>query len=210
MGAFMQCGQSCISVQRVYAHRSIYDELKRRLIDGTKKLDARHGDPLDKNTFVGPMIEESQAIRVQSWIQSAVDAGARILTGGERNRQFHQLTILENAPVDQPVMFREIFGPAFCIQPFDEFRTVIEDVNHSTFGLQTGLFTNDFNRVFYAFENLEVGGVVINDVPSVRADAQPYGGIKDSGVGREGVRSSIEEFTELKALILKNPSVLPQ
>ncbi|KAN0033852.1 hypothetical protein ACTFIV_000328 [Dictyostelium citrinum] len=203
-GGFYSQGQSCISVQRVFIHDSHYDQMKQLLIDGAKPLIQRMGDPMDPTTFVGPMITEHDAQRVESWVNNAVAKGANLLVGGKRNDHFMQPTILENLPLDTEISCKEVFGPVFFIERFNDFKQVVQRVNSSEFGLQAGVFTDDIHKAYYAFNNIEVGAVVINDIPSVRVDAQPYGGIKDSGFGREGIRHTIEEYTELKLMILKD------
>jgi len=203
-GGFYAQGQSCISVQRVYIHDSHYDELKALLISGAGPLNKRQGDPMDINTFVGPMISENDAIRVDKTVHEAVNKGAKLLVGGKRNGPFYDLTILEDPPKDSHIACSEIFGPAFYIERFSDFKEVVERVNKSEFGLQAGLFTDNIHKAYYAFDNIEVGGLVINDIPSVRVDSQPYGGIKESGFGREGIRNTIEEYTEMKLMILKD------
>ncbi len=202
-GAFYQSGQSCISVQRVIAHRSIYDELKRRLIARAAQL--KIGDPLDESTFLGPLITEDDARRVESWVNEAVGAGARVLCGGRRHGAAYEATWLEHVDPRQKVSCVEVFGPVATLQPFDDFRDAVRIANESDYGLQAGVFTPDLQHAFYAYEELEVGGVILNDVPSFRVDSMPYGGVKNSGFGREGVRYAIEEMTERKLLVLNRP-----
>ncbi|EGC38252.1 hypothetical protein DICPUDRAFT_53435 [Dictyostelium purpureum] len=204
-GGFYSQGQSCISVQRVFIHDKHYDQMKKLLVEGAKPLQARIGDPMDPNTFVGPMITEGDAARIESWIKEAASKGANILTGGKRiNNIFIEPTIIENLPKDTSIACKEVFGPVFFIERFTDFRQVVQRVNASQFGLQAGVFTDNIQKAYYAFNNIEAGAVVINDIPSVRVDSQPYGGIKDSGFGREGIRNTIEEYTELKLMLLKD------
>ncbi|EFA80395.1 aldehyde dehydrogenase [Heterostelium album PN500] len=203
-GAFYSQGQSCISVQRVYIHQDHYARVKQLLIDGVKPLNQRRGDPMNPNTFLGPMITENDAVRLEKWVSSAVTDGAKLLFGGKRDGSIFDLTILENPPKHSDVSCKEVFGPVFYIEPFTDFKEVVERVNSTEYGLQAGVFTNDINKAYYAFNNIEVGAVVINDIPSVRVDSQAYGGIKGSGLGREGIRNTIEEYTELKLMILKD------
>ncbi|GAM26041.1 hypothetical protein SAMD00019534_092160 [Acytostelium subglobosum LB1] len=203
-GGFYSAGQSCISVQRVYIHESHYETLKRLLIEGAAQLSKRCGDPMDINTFYGPMITESDAIRIEGWVQEAVNKGAKLLFGGKRHDRVFDLTILENPPKDSCISSKEVFAPVFYIEPFTDFKEVVRRVNDSEFGLQAGVFTTDINRAYYAFNNIDVGAVVINDIPSVRVESQAYGGIKSSGLGREGIRHTIEEYTELKLMLLKD------
>lgn len=201
-GTFYQSGQSCISVQRIFAHADVYGPLKVRLLERATNLKA--GDPLDEDTFLGPLISESEAQRVESWVQEAVAGGARVLCGGARRDSFYEPTYLENVPADARLNRLEVFGPVAILQKFDSLADAVRLVNDSRYGLQTGVFTHNLDHAFYAYHELEVGGVIINDVPSWRVDHMPYGGIKDSGQGREGVRYAIEEMTELKLLVLNN------
>jgi acyl-CoA reductase-like NAD-dependent aldehyde dehydrogenase len=206
-GAFYQSGQSCISVQRILAHQAIYADLKSRLISRAGKL--RAGDPLDENTFLGPLITEADATRIEQWVQEAVAAGARVLCGGQRHGVFYDATYLENVDPRQKVSCVEVFGPVATLEPFEHFEDAVRRANDSVYGLQCGVFTQDLNHAFYAYEELEVGGVILNDVPSTRVDSMPYGGVKMSGLGREGVRSAIEEMTERKLLLLNRPGRRP-
>lgn len=200
LGAFYQSGQSCISVQRVIIHESIYDEFKARLADAAATLKA--GDPLEEDTFLGPLITEDDARRVESWVNQAVEGGATVLCGGKRHGPLYDATFVENVPGDAPLSCREVFGPVATLEPFQSFEEACRRVNASDFGLQAGVFTPNLDSAFYAFNELEVGGVVINDVPSFRVDSMPYGGVKDSGLGREGIRFALEEMTELRLMIL--------
>lgn len=201
-GAYYQSGQSCISVQRILAHESLYDELAAHIVELAGELKA--GDPMDEDTFLGPMISEDDAVRVESWVDEAVEAGARVLCGGKRNGPFYDVTLLAGAPHSAKVSCREVFGPVATIEPFSSFEDACRIVNDSDFGLQAGVFTDDLHHAFYAFDELEVGGVVINDIPSLRVDSMPYGGVKDSGLGREGVRWAMAEMCEPKLMLLKN------
>lgn len=200
IGAFYQSGQSCISVQRIIAHASVYEDLKHRLIERAGKLKA--GDPLNEETFLGPMITENDAQRVETWVNEAVAGGARVVCGGRRRGAFYEATLLENVDSAAKVSCVEVFGPVAVMQPFEDFAEAVAIVNDSRYGLQVGIFTTDLDRAFFAFENAEVGGVIINDVPSFRVDAMPYGGIKDSGLGREGVRFAIEDMTDIRIMVL--------
>ncbi len=208
VGAFYQSGQSCISVQRIFVHEAIYPELKKRLIEAARRL--RTGDPLDEDTFLGPLISEADARRVEQWTQEAVREGARLLCGGRRNGALFEATLLENVPDRCDVSCREVFGPVAILEPFIDFAEACRRVNASRYGLQAGVFTRNLHSAFYAFNELEVGGVVINDIPSFRVDAMPYGGVKDSGLGREGLRFAMEEMTEMRLLVLKEIGSLPQ
>ncbi len=202
-GAFYQSGQSCIGVQRILAHDSIYDELHDRLIEATKKLVA--GDPKDEATSIGPMISEKEAARLESWIRSATDAGGKLLCGGKRDVAMLDATLLEEVPKDQSVCTQEAFGPVAVLSRFHNFQDAINEVNHSVFGLQAGIFTRDIYKIQKAWDELEVGGVVIGDVPSWRVDNMPYGGVKDSGLGREGIRFAMEDMTEIRNLVIRTP-----
>lgn len=203
-GAFYQSGQSCISVQRVLAHRTIYDELKRNLVEKTTRL--KSGDPRDEETFIGPMISEFDARRIEEWVNEAVSGGARVLCGGTRNGVCYDATLLENVDPRLRISCAEAFGPVATLQPFDDFRAAVAAVNDSPFGLQAGVFTRNLEHAWHAYEHLDLGGVILNDVPAFRVDNMPYGGVKDSGLGREGVRFAIEEMTEIKLLVLRQPA----
>lgn len=204
-GAFYQSGQSCISVQRVLAHRSIYDDLRERLVTQARAL--RIGDPLDEETFLGPLITEDDAVRVESWVSEAVADGAKLLCGGRRDGALYEATYLENVHPRQKVSCDEVFGPVATLQPYDDFDDALRMANDSVFGLQCGVFTGNLERALHAYDELEVGGVIVGDVPSFRVDSMPYGGVKDSGNGREGVRYAIEEMTEAKLLVInRRPS----
>ncbi len=198
-GAFYQSGQSCIGVQRIVAHEGIYEHLKQLLVDRARKLKA--GDPLDEETFLGPMITLADAERMEEWVGEAVDAGAKVLCGGQRNGVFYDATLLENVHPGVRISCEEAFGPVATLQPFVDFKEAVRMVNDSVFGLQAGVFTKDIDHAYYAFNELEVGGVVIGDVPSFRVDSMPYGGIKDSGLGREGIRFAMEDMTEIKLMV---------
>lgn len=199
-GAFYQSGQSCISVQRILAHREIYGPLRELLREKASALVM--GDPLDERTFIGPLISEGDAKRIEAWVEEAVAAGAKLLVGGKRNGPFYDATILENAAPDMKVNCQEVFGPVATLTPFDDYAQALRLANDSEFGLQAGVFTRDIHHAFEAYEALDVGGVVINDVPSMRVDSMPYGGVKDSGLGREGVRFAIEDMTEIRHMML--------
>lgn len=200
-GSFYQSGQSCISVQRIYAHTTIYERLKERLLDKIQTLEV--GDPRDPDTNIGPLITEKEAERVQAWVEEAVSQGATLLCGGERNGATVTPTLLENVPASATLMQEEVFGPVAMLIPFEDFDQVLDAVNSSRYGLQTGIFTRDLYKVQQAWDRLEVGGVIIGDVPSWRVDSMPYGGVKDSGFGREGVRWAMEDMTEERLLVVR-------
>jgi acyl-CoA reductase-like NAD-dependent aldehyde dehydrogenase len=202
VGAFYQSGQSCIGVQRIIAHRAIYDRLKEQLVAATKRL--KSGDPKDESTFIGPMISEREAIRLEKWIAAAVDAGGRVLCGGKRDGAMLEATLLENVPPDQQICTEEAFGPVAVLSRFTSFAEALREVNDSSFGLQAGMFTRDINKMLQAWDELEVGGVIVGDVPSWRVDNMPYGGVKDSGLGREGIRYAMEDMTELRLLVIRS------
>jgi acyl-CoA reductase-like NAD-dependent aldehyde dehydrogenase len=202
-GAFYQSGQSCISVQRIMVHRRIYDRLRTELVAATKAL--KMGDPKKDDTFIGPVISDKEAARIEGTIRSAVDAGARVLCGGRRQGVMIEATLLEGVPRDQPLYRQEIFGPVALLEPFDDFDQAIRMVNDSDYGLQAGVFTRDLYKAQKAWNEIETGGIVIGDVPSFRVDHMPYGGVKDSGLGREGIRFAIEHLTELRLLVIRTP-----
>jgi aldehyde dehydrogenase (NAD+) len=195
-----QGGQSCISVQRVYAHTDVYPELVDRIVTAVRELGT--GDPRDPDTAVGPLINETAAHRVRSWVDDAVAAGAHRLTGGTGEGATVTPTVLAGAPEDSAVNTEEIFGPVLTVAPVGSADEAISRVNASRFGLQAGVFTHDLRVAFHAAATLDVGGVIIGDVPSYRADQLPYGGIKDSGTGREGVRAAMDDLTEPRVLVL--------
>jgi acyl-CoA reductase-like NAD-dependent aldehyde dehydrogenase len=202
-GAYYQSGQSCISVQRIIVHESIYEDTKARLTTAVNNLIM--GDPLEETTFIGPMISEKEAIRLHGWVKEAQEGGATLLTGGQRNGSMLEATLLEHVDPDMSVSTQEAFGPVAILSKFSDFDAALEEVNRSDFGLQTGIFTKDIYKAYKAWDVLDVGGVVIGDVPSWRVDHMPYGGVKDSGLGREGVRFAIEDMTELKLMVLRTP-----
>jgi len=200
-GGFYQSGQSCISVQRVQIHRDIYDRVRDRLVEKVAAL--KGGDPYQHDTFIGPLISEGDARRVVEWIEEAVEKGATLLVGGERDGAVVRPAVLENVDRDCRIYDNELFGPAMVIEPFDDFERALQLINDSRYGLQAGLFINDISKIRKAWDVLEVGGVIINDVPSFRVDHMPYGGVKDSGLGREGIRYAIADMTEIRLLAIR-------
>lgn len=200
-GAYYQSGQSCISVQRIYAHAAVYERLKKKLVAAVGKL--KMGDPRDEKVFIGPMIDEDAAKRVEKWIAAAVKGGAGALVSGKRKGNMLPAALIENAPRDSDLYRKEAFGPVACIEPFDVFDEAVRRVNDSDFGLQAGVFTGRLAHAMRAWDTLEVGGVIVGDVPSFRVDNMPYGGVKQSGLGREGVRYAIEDMTEPRLLVIK-------
>lgn len=207
LGGFAQAGQSCISVQRVFVHRARYADFQEALVRSVMNL--RVGDPLLDGTDVGSMISKKEAVRAKSWIDEAVGQGARVLTGGNRTGAVLEPTVLADALNDMKVMASEVFAPVVALSPFDRFDEAIDRVNHSIYGLQAGVFTRDLAKAMRAVEKLDVGGVMINDVPTVRVDHQPYGGVKGSGMGREGPRFAVEEMTSIKMVVFNLPSPPP-
>ena len=204
-GAFYQSGQSCIGVQRIIVHESLYERFRDQLVEKTKDL--KMGDPKDESTFIGPMISEKEATRLHSWIESAVAAGANLLCGGHREGAMLEATLLDNVSAGEDVVCQEAFGPVAVLTTFSDFDRALEQVNDSVFGLQAGIFTRDIYKAQKAWDTLEVGGVVIGDVPSWRVDHMPYGGVKESGLGREGVKFAIEDMTEVRMMVLRTPGV---
>lgn len=202
IGAFYQSGQSCIGVQRIIVHESIYEALRDRLVAATHQLKA--GDPKDEATFIGPMISEREAQRLADWIDAAVAAGGRLLCGGTRDGAMLTATLLEDVANDQDICSKEAFGPVAVLSRFRSFDEALAEVNNTVFGLQAGIFTRDLYKAQQAWDELDVGGVVIGDVPSWRVDNMPYGGVKDSGLGREGVRFAIEDMTEIRLLVTRS------
>jgi acyl-CoA reductase-like NAD-dependent aldehyde dehydrogenase len=200
-GAFYQSGQSCIGVQRILVHETVYESFKSKLVAATRELVC--GDPKNEQTFVGPMISEREAIRLEEWIQAAVQAGGTLLCGGGRTGSVVEPSLLEDVPPGEKLVCEEAFGPVAVLSPFRDFGDALREVNRSRFGLQAGVFTRDLYKAMRAWNELEVGGVVIGDVPSWRVDHMPYGGVKESGLGREGIRFAIEDMTEIRMLVIR-------
>ncbi len=203
-GAFYQSGQSCIGVQRIIVHAEVYAAFRDRLVAATKALVA--GNPLDEDTFIGPMIDMGEADRLAGWIDAAVAAGATLLCGGQREGAMLAATLLEGVPRSTDLYAQEAFGPVAILSSFTRFDDALAEVNDSAFGLQAGVFTRDLFSMMKAWDVLDVGGVVINDVPSYRVDNMPYGGVKDSGLGREGARFAMEDMTEIRNLVIRRQS----
>lgn len=206
LGAYGNAGQSCIAVQRIYVHHDLYEEFLKAFVEIS--VQTRTGDPNDESTTVGPMIDESAARKAEEWISEAVAAGARVHCGGKRTRAVLEPTVLTNVNPGLKVSCQEVFAPVVTMDSFVSFEKALEAVNNSAFGLQAGVFTNDFSHVLSAFSALEVGGVMINDFPTFRIDHMPYGGVKDSGFGREGIKYAIEEMMEPKLLVINSQSTL--
>jgi acyl-CoA reductase-like NAD-dependent aldehyde dehydrogenase len=199
-GGFSYAGQTCISVQRILVEHSVFDRFMKLLLESIKKLKA--GDPMHDDTDIPPLIRESDAVRVVEWIDEAVQGGAKLLAGGKRNGSFIPPTVLTGTTPEMRVNCAEIFAPVVTMEPYEDFHDAIRQINNSPYGLQAGIFTRDARRIQLAFDELEVGSVIIGDVPSFRVDQMPYGGVKESGMGREGLRYSIEDMTECKLLVM--------
>ena len=199
-GGFGYAGQTCISVQRILVQQSVYGKFTDMFLAGVKNLQI--GDPIDESTDVGPLIRESDAQRAVEWVQEAVRGGARVLCGGNRKGSIVEPTVLTGTKPEMKVNCQEVFGPVVTVEPYAEFHEALRQINSSAFGLQAGLFTRDAKLMFQAFEELEVGGLLAGDVPTFRIDHMPYGGVKDSGIGREGLRYAIEEMTEPKLMVM--------
>lgn len=195
-----QAGQTCVSVQRILVQEGIADRFTARLTEVVRNLP--NGSPWEAATVVGPMIHEAAAVRVEEWVNEAIAAGASVLAGGGRTGTYVEPTLLANAPVDAKVSTEEVFGPVMTIRTVKDLDEAIDIVNDSRFGLQTGVFTHDIQKAFRAHRDLEVGGVIIGEAPTFRADQMPYGGIKASGVGREGLRSAIQDLTHERVMVL--------
>ncbi len=200
VGAFAYSGQVCIHAQRIYVHKNVFDEFSEKFVERAKNL--RTGNPMSSETEISAMIDENNAKRVEQWVNEAVADGAKILCGGKRNDTFYEPTVLTRTHNKMKVCSLEIFGPVVTLEPFNNFEQAVDYVNESDYGLQTGVFTNKLDEINFAFDHLEVGGVIINDVPTFRVDNMPYGGVKNSGFGREGVKYSIIEMMEPKLLVI--------
>lgn len=200
MGAFAYAGQVCISVQRVFIHEAVFDTVRDQIVDASSKL--RMGDPADPATELGPMIDDKAAARTESWIADAVREGATILTGGKAQGRFFEPTVIEHANPRSFVCSREAFAPLVTLFPVESFGEGIVRLNDSEYGLQAGVFTNRLENALTAFERIEAGGVIINDVPTYRIDHMPYGGVKSSGLSREGIRYAIEDMTEPRLMVI--------
>ena len=200
VGGFSYGGQTCISVQRILVEQSVFDPFIKLLVAGVSKL--KSGDPSREETDVPPLIREQDAIRATQWIDEAVASGAKVLAGGKRKGAFVEPTVLTDTAPEMHVNCDEVFAPVVTVEPYDDFVEAVRQVNHSNYGLQAGLFTRDAILIQNALNELEVGGLIVGDVPSFRVDQMPYGGMKDSGFGREGLRYSIEDMTERRLLVM--------
>jgi acyl-CoA reductase-like NAD-dependent aldehyde dehydrogenase len=199
-GGFSYAGQTCISVQRILVERPAFAKFRDLLLEGVSKL--KVGDPMDESSDLGPLIRESDAVRASEWVQQAVEDGATLLCGGRRRGSILEPTVLTGTRPDMKVNCQEIFAPVVTLEQYEDFSQALRQINESPYGLQAGVFTRDAMRIFQAFEELQVGGVIAGDVPSFRIDHMPYGGVKDSGLGREGLRYAIEEMTEPRLLVM--------
>ena len=200
-GTYYQSGQSCISVQRILIHAAVYDRFRDMLVERARSLVV--GDPKQRDTFIGPMIDEGEAERLKGWIDEAVANGATLLCGGGRDGQMIEATLLEDVDTGAKIVNEEAFGPVAVLMKFDDFDAALKEVNRSEFGLQAGIFTRDLFKVLDAWDRVECGGICINEVPSFRVDNMPYGGVKNSGLGREGVRFAMEDMTEIRNLVIR-------
>lgn len=200
-GAYGHAGQVCISVQRILVHQDIYDDVKQKMVAKLKTLKA--DDPNLSTTLVGPMIKKAEAKRLETWLDKAVKKDAKILAGGKLDEVLFAPTLLENVDQNLEIYRDEVFGPVAMIEPYTDFESGIACINRSRFGLQAGIYTQNLNKMLYAWDHLHVGGVIINDIPSFRVDNMPYGGVKDSGLGREGIQSAIRDMQEERMLVIK-------
>lgn len=201
-GGYYQAGQSCISVQRVLVHENVAASFTQKLVEEVGKL--KTGDPMDPDSDVGPLIDHDSLERVSAWVDEAVQGGAEVLVGGKREDPFYLPTVLAKTKSDMKVRQEEIFGPVVTLETYSDFEDAIERVNETRYGLQAGVFTKDIDRIFTAHRDIVVGGVIVNDISAFRADQMPYGGSKDSGVGREGLRYAMQEMTEERILVLSH------
>lgn len=202
LGGFVYAGQVCISVQRVYIHKKIYTKVKKAMIEATEALKIKN--ITNPETIVGPMIDENESKRIENWVDDAKENNAIILTGGKREGNFYYPTLIENCNENDKLNSQEAFGPIIVLHPYENFEDAVNQVNNSIFGLQAGVYTNSWDLINYSFQNINTGAVIINDIPTFRVDHMPYGGIKDSGFGREGLKYAITEMTEPKLLVLSN------
>ncbi|HEX9235222.1 MAG TPA: aldehyde dehydrogenase family protein, partial [Actinomycetota bacterium] len=202
IGGYYQAGQSCIAVQRVFVQSEVFEDFVARLVKQVESL--KVGDPLDPTVDVGPVIDRGALDRIDEWVKEAVDGGARVLTGGKRDDPFYRPTVLTDTKPDMKVCRQEVFGPVITVERYQTFDQALDMVNDSDYGLQAGVFTSNIERALRAHRDLEVGGVIVNDTSAFRADQMPYGGWKDSGYGREGLRSAMDEMTEPRIMVLSN------
>ena len=201
LGAFAYAGQVCIKVQRIFVHKSVYKQFEMKFLEAASEI--KMGNPLENSTIVGPMISLSEAERVERWVKEAVAEGANIAWGGKRRGSMFEPTVLDSVEPTMKVCTEEIFGPVATLHRVDSLEHAVVEVNNSRYGLQAGIFSSDMNSIMYSYKHLHVGGVIANDYPTFRVDNMPYGGVKDSGFGREGIRSAIAEMTEPKLLVME-------
>jgi acyl-CoA reductase-like NAD-dependent aldehyde dehydrogenase len=201
VGAYYNSGQVCISVQRIYSQKAIYEPFTERFVQASEAMVV--GDPLDERVDVGPMIDAHETERIESWVKEAQAGGARVLTGGKREGAIYWPTVLTNVQPEMKVMAEEVFAPVASVIAYDDFEEALRQADATEFGLQVGVFTRDINRVFQAVKRLNFGGVIINDTPAFRADHMPYGGNRQSGLGREGVRFAMEDMTNIQLVAIR-------
>jgi glyceraldehyde-3-phosphate dehydrogenase (NADP+) len=199
VGGFAYSGQICIHAQRIFIAQEIFEQFSKLFCEGAAKLKA--GDPADASTEIAAMIDEENAKRVEAWVNEAVTAGAKVLLGGKRQGSFYPATVLTQTNRTMKVNCEEVFGPVVLLEPYEHFENAIAQINDTRFGLQAGVFTNDISEIDKAFREIEAGGVMQNDVPTFRVDHMPYGGIKDSGLGREGVKYAMMDMMEARILV---------
>lgn len=202
IGGYSYAGQVCISVQKILVHSKIYEDFKNQFIEYVKN-NVKYGDPNDEKTVVGPLINDFAITRTNEWVKKAINKGSTLLLGGSFHHTVFEPTLLENVPDTCEISCEEVFAPVTILVKYDSFEEAVDISNNSKFGLQTGVFTRDIKNIFYAHKNLDVGGVIINDYPTFRVDNMPYGGIKDSGFGREGVKYAMEDMTEIKVTVFR-------
>lgn len=200
VGAFVNSGQVCISLQRIYVHEAVYEEFAKALAQDTKKL--KVGDPFEPDTFMGPLINEEAAIRAERWVKSAIEAGARAILEGKREGRYFYPAIMADVRDDMPIVCEEVFAPIVSLVKVKDYEEAIEKMNNSPYGLQFSIFTKDIELIKRFIDDAEAGGVVVNDIPTLRFDIQPYGGVKLSGIGREGPKFALQEFTEMKSVVI--------
>jgi acyl-CoA reductase-like NAD-dependent aldehyde dehydrogenase len=201
VGAYYNSGQVCISVQRIYSEKSVYEPFSEKFVKATEAMVV--GDPLDERVDVGPMIDAKEVDRIEDWVREAQTSGAKVLTGGKRDGTVYYPTVLADVQDDMKVIEEEAFAPVASIISSDDFESALKQANDTKFGLQVGVFTNDINRVFKAVRRLNFGGVIVNDTPNFRADHMPYGGNRQSGLGREGVKFAMEDMTNIQLVAIR-------
>jgi acyl-CoA reductase-like NAD-dependent aldehyde dehydrogenase len=201
VGAFYNSGQVCISVQRIYSQKQVYEPFSEKFVKATEAMVV--GDPLDERVDVGPMIDSKEVDRIEGWVKEAQGLGAKVLTGGKREGTIYYPTVLTSVQDDMKVVTEEVFAPVASVISSDDFESALQQANDTKFGLQVGVFTNDVNRVLKAVKRLNFGGVIVNDTPNFRADHMPYGGNRQSGLGREGVKFAMEDMTNIQLVAIR-------